>query len=139
MGYQKALEKAGATVHVFDSFGSYQGDWWAKVTYQGKTGWVHGWFGSCSGCDSFQAEFDFEHHSHEDNDWVDPIYSDSDFLEGCPECESIMKRLAEFGRSYLDDLYTQEQAEKEAGQHADWDVEAESMVAFIKANAIQKG
>ena len=59
MSYQEALEAAGATVHAFEFFGSYQGDWWAKVTYNGETGWVHGSYGSCSGCDAFEAEFGF--------------------------------------------------------------------------------
>ncbi len=54
-GYDDALRLAGAEVHAYESFGSYQGIWLAKVTYQGKTGWVRGYFGSCSGCDGLQA------------------------------------------------------------------------------------
>ena len=42
MSYQKALEAAGAVVHRFEEFGSYQGDWWALVTHGDKTGWVNG-------------------------------------------------------------------------------------------------
>ena len=36
MSYQMALEMAGATVLEYKEFGSYQGDWFAKVEYQGK-------------------------------------------------------------------------------------------------------
>jgi len=59
MGYRTAMEAAGATVLAYESFGSYQGDWFALVVYGGKTFWVHGSYGSCSGCDAFCAEFDF--------------------------------------------------------------------------------
>ena len=31
-GYQGCMELAGAKIHVFKEFGSYQGDWWAKVS-----------------------------------------------------------------------------------------------------------
>lgn len=37
-GYLDAMLYAGAEVHVFKSFGSYQGEWWTKVTYKGETG-----------------------------------------------------------------------------------------------------
>lgn len=56
MSYKEALEAAGATVHAMENFGSYQGDWQAKVTYDEKTGWIQGCFGSCSGCDAFEGE-----------------------------------------------------------------------------------
>jgi len=59
MGYFEALEAAGAQVLASQTFGSYQGDWFAKVNYNGSTAWVHGCYGSCSGCDAFCAEFDF--------------------------------------------------------------------------------
>jgi len=32
MSYYNALQAAGATVHAFEQFGSYQGHWIAKVT-----------------------------------------------------------------------------------------------------------
>ena len=50
MSYCQALEAAGAKILQFKSFGSYQGDWWAKVEYNGEIGWVAGSYGSCSGC-----------------------------------------------------------------------------------------
>lgn len=82
MGYQEALEAAGAEVILFQEFGSYQGTWLAKVNYHGETGWIEGSYGSCSGCDAFEAEFDW-------NDKDKPDYQ---------------KRLAEFGESYLSSL-----------------------------------
>ena len=121
MSYESALVAAGATVHAMKSFGSYQGDWWAKVTFNGETGWVHGWYGSCSGCDAFLDEFD---------------YGD----ERCPDCKvaaaTYQERLAAFGLTYLDDLYTQDEAIKVASENLEWDSDAQPMVDFIKENAL---
>lgn len=64
--YEETLELAGATVHIFQEFGSYQGDWWARVTYNGVTGWVTGSYGSCSGCDAFHGEFDDTYYLEDD-------------------------------------------------------------------------
>lgn len=112
-GYQEALEEAGAVVHCFANFGSYQGDWWAKVTYNGKTGWVHGYFGSCSGCDAFSAEFG----------WL----SEQSEL-------TYKQRLADFGKGYLIDIITQESAEAKASENLSWDGDAQEMLEFIKSN-----
>ena len=113
MSYESTLEAAGATVHAFKEFGSYQGDWWAKVTYKGVTGWVTGSFGSCSGCDAFESEFD----------WT------------CDEkSPQYQKKLAEFGERYLGDIKTQESAVKDASQNLEWDFEAQEMVDFINKN-----
>lgn len=46
LNYQGALEVAGAMVLAYESFGSYQGDWWVLVKFRGKTGWIQGSFGS---------------------------------------------------------------------------------------------
>jgi len=108
--YHKALVAAGAKVHVIEYFGSYQGDWWAKVTYEGKTGWVHDYYGSCSGCDSFEGTFGW-------NDDKDPGY---------------LEKLSAFGKSYLDNILTTEEALAEAEKHSSWDLSADDMVAFIK-------
>jgi len=107
--YQGSLKAAGAKVHAFEEFGDYQGTWWAKVTYNGKTGWVSGGYGSCSGCDAFQGEF---------------VYG-----EAHPE------ELAKFGESYLDPIMTQEEAIKQASENLSWDYEAEELVKFLKDNA----
>src|SRR5574340_992130 len=120
MSYQEAMEAAGAEVVAFEQFGSYQGDWWAKVRYKGETGWVQGSYGSCSGCDAFEAEFGWyedacdEHHRHQTD------------CDACQEAAaSYRQRLAEFGRSYLDDLLlTQGRAEEEAARYIEWDSKA---------------
>lgn len=123
----------------YEEFGSCQGDWWAKVEYEGRTFWVHGSFGSCSSCDSFQAEFDYVYEAD--------LCKEHQFCKGeeeqvaCEDCKTAApeynKRLADFGRSYLTsgDM-TQEEAEKSAAEHFDWDGEATKMVEFLKKNKI---
>lgn len=76
MGYKTALEAAGASVREFKKFGSYQGDWFA-ILNNGNV--VSGSYGSCSGCDAFEAEFGWSEEEA-------PDYQD---------------RLASFGRQYL--------------------------------------
>lgn len=110
MSYELALGAAGAEVLEFQSFGSYQGDWWAYVRYKKKHGWVTGSFGSCSVCDAFEAEFG----------WSDNEKPDYE------------KRMKAFGLTYLDPLLTQEEAEMEATRNLDWDHEAKEMLEFIK-------
>ena len=92
-GYAGALEAAGAKVHAFKEFGDYQGTWYAKVTDQGKTGWITGGFGSCSGCDNYQATFE-EYAWKHDN-------------------KIPLQKLVEFGRSYLTSITSQEEMEQQ--------------------------
>jgi hypothetical protein len=112
MGYKEALEAAGAKVLAFKEFGTWQGDWWALVEYQGKRGWIHDYFGSCSGCDAFEAEFGWD--------------------------EPTPQELAEFGKRYLDDIKTQEEAEQEVSKDIEWDLDAEEVLKFIKENGGMK-
>lgn len=56
MGYTEALEATGAKVKEYKEFGSYQGTWIAIIE-DGR--FIEGSYGSCSGCDSFQAEFGY--------------------------------------------------------------------------------
>lgn len=108
--YHWCLEQAGATVHAFQSFGSYQGDWFAKVTYEGKTGWIHDYYGSCSGCDSFEAETGYSNRTPED--W---------------------KQFAsDFGKKYLNDLLTYDDVLAKARENESWDMEAADMIKFIE-------
>lgn len=117
MSYESALESAGAEVIKFSYFGSYQGDWWAKVEYLGSVGWVKGSYGSCSGCDAYEGEFF--------NFFGD--YSDR------PEDPEFKEAVRQFGLRYLNNCwFTQEEAEKEASSNIDWDVEAQKMLDFIK-------
>lgn len=111
MSYAKSIEAAGAKVLDYEQFGSYQGDWWALVEYNGRKGFVGGSYGSCSGCDAFEAEFSW-------NDEDRPDYQD---------------RLRDFGKSYLDPLYSYEEALKSASENISWDHEATEMVNWIKS------
>lgn len=134
MSYQIALEMAGATVLEYEEFGSYQGDWFAKVEYQGKEGWVQGLYGSCSGCDSFLSEFDFQSH------YVDNMYHslwDNNFpFNNCEQCAEIQRRLSLFGESYLTCMMNQSEAEAYVKQNIGWDSEAQIMVDFITSHAL---
>lgn len=134
MSYKRAIEMAGAKILALEEFGSYQGDWWAKVEYDGKQGWVNGSYGSCSGCDAFESEFAFS--SHEFNEEYHDIYDD-EFSNECPECEKIKLRMIEFGKEYLDFIMSQDEAEKQASENLDWDMDAKEMVDFIKRNSWQ--
>lgn len=140
MGYKLALEMAGATVHVFEEFGSYQGDWLAKVTYKSKTGWINGWYGSCSGCDAFQAEFDVVstgHGNHGMATYHDPLWED-DFQDDCEECQELKKALAEFGTGYLKDMQTQKEIEHYLeGEASDWDLTHDDMLRFVRTHSIK--
>jgi hypothetical protein len=82
VSYKSCLEAAGATVHDFTTIGDYQGTWYALVSYGGVTGIASGSYGSCSGCDSYDAEC--ERHWNEEGDGKD--------------------WQANFGRGYLDDI-----------------------------------
>jgi hypothetical protein len=131
--YQEALECAGANVLAFKEFGSYQGDWWARVVIDGRGGWINGSYGSCTVCDALQAEFGWGEDGCEDHPY-DPEAA-------CPACDdakaAYQKRLADFGRTYLDDVLTQEQAVAKATENLDWDASAQEMVDFIQSHAMQ--
>lgn len=144
MGYQSALEAAGATVHVFEQFGSYQGDWWAKVTLpDGRKGWISGAYGSCSGCDAFEGEFGYSAHcdDHYGNELAltQRNTKEDAVIDGliCPQCAKYATKLAAFGRDYFDRFMTQEEAEAHASRNLYWDNDAQKMVDFLKREAIQ--
>lgn len=131
--YEGALVAAGATVHNFSQFGSYQGDWWAFVTLaDGRTGWINGSYGSCSGCDALEAEFDYGVDKCEAHRWE---YDDK--TKPCAECDRAKAeadaKFAAFGAGYLDGLMSQEDAEKKASEHLEWDSDAPEMVSFIQS------
>lgn len=97
--YKLALHAAGVDVLDYESFGSYQGEWWAKVKFPNdELYFVNGYFGSCSGCDSFEAEFG----------WRDD------------ERPDYAHRLKDFGRDYLETCYTREQAIEKASEMVEW-------------------
>jgi len=129
VSYEKALEAAGAKIVAFEYFGSYQGDWYALVEVDGQRGWVNGSFGSCSGCDAFEAEFGYWPMEQVGGDFVD-----ADDQRHSRHVEYTTK-LADFGKGYLDGLMTQERAEAAAAEYIEWDSGAHAMVAFVKSHA----
>ncbi len=134
MGYREALEAAGAKVLAFKEFGSYQGDWYALVEYNNETGWVHGCYGSCSGCDSFEAEFGY---SSAESAGID-MYDDNtrEWRKSTQDdVNAYTERLVSFGKTYLDGMFSQSAAEKYAAINSDWDHEAENALKFLKEHA----
>jgi len=93
-------------------FGSYQGRFLAKIIYKGETLFLHDWYGSCSGCDSFEAEFGLDDDSKPD----------------------YQERLAAFGLPYVESALPLENIlatlRKEA---SDWDDEIKEMIAKLES------
>ena len=124
MSYKTCLEKAGANVLDYKEFGSYQGDWLAFVEYMGQKGIVTGSYGSCSGCDAFEAEFRFK--NSEPEEYEGRYYKNGYIWDEDNECsveefeiskQEYDNKLAEFGRRYLEsngsaDLYDKSHYEK---------------------------
>jgi hypothetical protein len=135
--YHRALEEAGATIHCFKEFGSYQGDWYALVTYKGEKGWVTGAYGSCSGCDAFQHEFGWVcDHEHGENtcDYVDIDNLNEKFDASCEKCVEMKMKLKTFAIRYLEPLQTFEAIREEAARDEDWDMEAKEVLEWLDAN-----
>ena len=109
-GYQWCLEMAGARVIAYEEFGSYQGDWLAKVEYKGKVGWIHDYYGSCSGCDAFQAETGYEYRTKKQ--WI----------QFCKQ----------FAKEYLEDMKTYQEVLKEVSGDMSWDLDGRDMVDWLK-------
>lgn len=107
MGYSEALEAAGCKVIDFQEFGSYQGTWLAYVKYNGEKGIVEGSYGSCSGCDAFQAEFGYGDAptEHDGKYYKSEYYWDDDDEITKEEYDKLKseeeKKLKDFGLSYL--------------------------------------
>lgn len=100
MSYAAALEAGGAEVHEIGFFGDYQGAWAAHVTVPGGgTGIIRGYYGSCSGCDAYEAACDYGPWDCDQDNPADP-----------EECAAHKEKIAEFGRSYFDSLMTPEEA-----------------------------
>jgi len=105
IGYLIALEAAGAVVIDYNEFGDYQGTWMAYVEYNGKKGIVEDSYGSCSGCDSFQAEFDYIDEPYiRDGKYYKSWNEEITKKEYYEILDAYNKRLADFGAPYLTDL-----------------------------------
>jgi len=120
MGYQEALEAAGAEVMAFESFGSYQGDWLAKVKYDGEVFFIRDYYGSCSGCDAFEAEIGWEPYD-----------------ETSAEYAEYMEKVKAFGMRYLEpqERLSYDQALTIVSENVFWDSDAEEMVNWVKGHA----
>lgn len=124
MGYTYALETAGAIVHQDWTFGSYQGEWMAHVTLpDGRTGVIMGYYGSCSGCDAFEAEFGYDMHRSE-------RHPDDEHRFDCDQCLDYQRRLYEFGQEYFTGLMTIDEA-AEAVLQRTWGDDPEVMRALL--------
>lgn len=110
--YEWALIAAGAEVLVFNAFGSYQGDWLAKVNYQGQIGWIHDYYGSCSVCDAFEADLGYD-------------YGDAGYKE---------EKVISFAKRYLDEIGSYEEVFEDISKNSSWDMEAQKMMNFMKDN-----
>lgn len=128
--YEDALRAAGANVLAFETFGSYQGDWFAVVEYNGERGFVHGYYGSCSGCDALKAAFSWspdtcdEHRYKHDSQCADCIRAK----------QKYEKELADFGRSEIEGegLLTFDAALALATRNSEWDMDAEEMASWLR-------
>jgi hypothetical protein len=136
MSYKLALEAAGATVFAFERFGSYQGDWLAKVEYNGRRGWVKDYYGSCSGCDAFQAEFGYADDYEEENGKFLINRREVTKEEYDAEYTPYRLRLIQFGDRYLMNIISQQEVEKYVAENSEWDLEADEMMKFVKKNSI---
>jgi hypothetical protein len=111
--YKVCLEKAGAKVFAFQDFGSYQGNWFAFIEHQGKKYLVGGAYGSCSGCDAFAAEADYEDRTP-------------------TEWEALCKT---FGEPYLNDPMDLGNEIKKFKEESSWDSDALEVVKFLEEGA----
>lgn len=103
-GYIRAIRAAGYEVIDYEEFGSYQGDLLVFVRKNGKHGFILESYGSCSGCDAFQAE----------------VRNDT------PE------EIKEFSIRYEDTMQSYDQALAYAKKHEQWDAEAKEMISWIQ-------
>ena len=57
----------------------------------------------------------------------------------CPECFDVAKRLIAFGKEYVDDALTPEEAVKRIMQHAEWDTDAQAVISWMKEKSEKHG
>lgn len=55
ISHQEILKRQGFEINVFETFGSYQGDYAAIVQKDGKVGLAIIGYGSCGGCDALEG------------------------------------------------------------------------------------
>jgi hypothetical protein len=101
MGYKQAIEATGVKVKEFEMFGSYQGDWIALLE-DGRV--ITGSYGSCSGCDAFEAEFGYSDEPQERDGKYYKDYGDEISKEEYDRLLSeYNQKLCRFGQHYTVD------------------------------------
>lgn len=79
VSYTQMVDSFGHEVLAFETTGSYQGDHWALLKSEdSRLGFMNFGYGSCSGCDNLQGEFDFRDEYWEDTDdtqWYHTVLS----------------------------------------------------------------
>ena len=120
MAYKEALEAAGCEVIAYEEFGSYQGDWLAKVRKDGETFWLRDYYGSCSGCDAFEADVGWE-------PWGD---------DSAEEKAAYAAKVKAFGERMIEpqERLSYDEALAKVSANVGWDSDADEMVAWVKAN-----
>ncbi len=115
------MKAAGAEVICYKEFGSYQGDWLAKVSFEGETFWIRDCFGSCSVCDAFKADVGW-------SPWNDDSQA---------EVDAYREKVRAFGARLLEpqERLTFDAVLAAVSEDVEWDSDAQEMVDFVRANA----
>lgn len=136
MSYEQALTAAGATVHASEHFGSYQGEALADLTYEGRRGILSFGFGSCSGCDSWEA---FEGYGDNESCPDHKYEYNSSVTDRCVLCGVAkalwQSRVADFGRDMLNGVMftTAELARyrEQLVEQTEWDHDAQAQLRWF--------
>lgn len=102
-------------------FGSYSGRLLAKIIYKDEVLYLHDWFGSCSVCDAFEAEFSWG--DDEKSDYQERLSNfGKPYVESALPLENIIKALeadvddwADDVKQMLEKLYAERSAEQKNG------------------------
>lgn len=110
MSYESALKAAGATIHAVEYFGTYQGRLVAHVTVDGIEGFISIDYGSCAGCDTYEA-----------------FTIGFDWDKGPDEAA-----LAKFGENLIENFETREQMLASLEEDREWDSDAVLAIKWVK-------
>lgn len=128
--YSDCLKMAGAEVLAYETFGSYQGDWLAKVRFEGKEGFIKGSYGSCSGCDYLQAEMPSGHDEGHDDEYVWEL-DEAVKRPGCAKCQRMVSVAVAIGKDYLDQIIDPARMIAKVSENIEWDMSAKELVRWV--------